>query len=135
MRERDFPENHGDLLRLEAAALQPWVDPFGRGLPQALVGPHKRIDFVVGQVNPLIAQRGQRFHGLFDEAPPELFVGDDLPDQQLNCSLRHWSAIPMAANAMRIPRGFRAIGPKPRDSCRWRCMPTPNLRICAHDGD
>ena len=87
-----------DPFRPEAASLKARMEPPGRGIPHVLVGSHEGIDFELRQLNPLITQRGQCFCGPFDKAPAQFFVGDDLPDQQLNCSLRHTSAFPLTRN-------------------------------------
>jgi hypothetical protein len=76
-------------LRADAAALQARVNPSGSRIPQLLVRLDERLDFTRREVDTLLSQRGERFEGLPNEPKAQLFVGDDLTDERLNCFLRH----------------------------------------------
>lgn len=65
------------------------MNAVGGGVPQLVIGVEEGLDLAGRKLEPLIAQRGQRFEGLLDEAAPQLFVGDDLADEQLDGFLRH----------------------------------------------
>jgi hypothetical protein len=86
------------------------MDARGCRLPQLPIGVDERLDLTRGEVEALFAQGGERFEGLQNEPGAQLFVGDYLTDQRLNCFLRH-GLDPRLTTAQRSGHTVRSVQP------------------------
>jgi len=65
------------------------MNALGSRVPHLSIGFDERLDLARREIDSLVTQCHQRFARLADETMPQLFVGADLTDEQLNRFLRH----------------------------------------------
>ena len=73
----------------QATALKPPVDPLGPDQPEAAIGLNERLEFQVGELDAPLAQGPKGVDRSLEKIRAELFVCQDLADDQLHGSLRH----------------------------------------------
>jgi hypothetical protein len=60
------------------------MNTVGRGFPQRPVGLDQGFDLRLRQFKTQVAQRGKRLERLASETDPEILIGEQPTDQQLN---------------------------------------------------
>jgi hypothetical protein len=90
--------------RSEITSLQPGVNPLGSRCPKPVIRSGQRVDFGVRQLESHVAQRRQRLGRPVEEPRAKSLVGEDLPDDELHCSMRHGSTRALRAGVATGPR-------------------------------
>jgi hypothetical protein len=74
-------------VRLQAAALEPWINPGGDLGPQIPLYSEQRVAFEAAQLPTLFMQLHKRLRRRADELAPQLLIGQEAADYSFNRSL------------------------------------------------
>jgi hypothetical protein len=75
------------FVRLEAAALKPWINPGGNIRPQPDLHGEQRVDFEAGQLPTLLGELRERSLRRASELATQLFVRQQAADDSFNRSM------------------------------------------------
>src|SRR4051812_46995645 len=75
------------VLGLQAAALEPRINPAGDLGPQAELGSEQRVDFEAAQLPPLFIEHHERSFRKATELVPQFLIRQETADDSFNRSL------------------------------------------------